>query len=569
MFLTFTVLIIYFANERQSAIVGGLLLLFILLFFTLVKYHNKIAFRKTHFQNLKEVNQLEIDRQENNYKNINAGIEFNDPLHPYVSDLDIFGNHSIFQLLNRCATRGGRGILASWLSSGTNRSTILQRQEASKEIAGDLDWRQDLQAHGMHFHDELDMIKSLKSWLNSPDYFKSKGYYKILMWLLPIATILLFTLVIIGYSYQILFPIIIINSLVISSTLKIMATTTKLTDKGGKVLKLYGNLIEMIETRSFKSPLFQEIKENIEHENFKASLEIQKLQNILYNLENRANIVYWLLNIFLVLDLYWLIKAENWKKRNGHFASQWFNVVHQFEAINSLAGFHYANPTYCFPTISEDAFHFDSIALGHPLIKNHERVSNNFKMVEKTIAIVTGSNMSGKSTFLRTIGTNQVLAQAGAVTCAKSYSTSLCQVFTGMRTQDDLKESVSSFYAELKRLRQLLEMVNNSTPVLYFLDEILKGTNSKDRFTGASSLIHQLSQLNAYGFVSTHDLNLGKMAEINNMITNYSFNSHIDNEEIAFDYKISHGLCHTFNATKLMEKMGIKITSEFEENELN
>ena len=200
---------------------------------------------------------------------------------------------------------------------------------------------------------------------------------------------------------------------------------------------------------------------------------------------------------------------------------------------------------------------------GNPLIFANERICNDFSLKEQgQIAVVTGSNMSGKSTFLRTLGVNAVLAFTGAPCCAASITLSNFQVFTGMRTQDNLEEHVSSFYAELKRIKQLLETVQkNESPVFFLLDEILKGTNSKDRHLGSAALVRQLSEEQAFGLVSTHDLELGDLADVMDKVVNYSFNSHINGNEISFDYKLTRGICRSFNASKLMENMGIKIKS--------
>ena len=228
--------------------------------------------------------------------------------------------------------------------------------------------------------------------------------------------------------------------------------------------------------------------------------------------------------------------------------------------LNSLAGFSYANRGFTIPVIVDEAYQLSATALGHPLIRGKERVVNDFAMAGKgKVIIITGSNMSGKSTFLRTVGVNVVLALMGAPVCAASFTTSVYQVFTSMRTQDNLEESVSSFYAELKRLKQLLELIGTTHPVLFMLDEILKGTNSHDRHNGAASLIKQLTGTDSFGFVSTHDLELGALSDDAGTIENYSFNSQVVDDEIIFDYKLHHGLCKSFNASKLMEKMGIKI----------
>jgi DNA mismatch repair ATPase MutS len=240
---------------------------------------------------------------------------------------------------------------------------------------------------------------------------------------------------------------------------------------------------------------------------------------------------------------------------------QWFAARGEAEALYSLAGFAYANPGYALPEITTHALQYEARQLGHPLILAGKRVSNDFSMdgLGKTL-VVTGSNMSGKSTFLRTLGINAVLALAGAPVCATACRLSVFRVFTAMRTQDSLEESVSSFYAELKRLRQLIELLPTGQPVFYLLDEILKGTNSHDRHEGAKALIRQLHKHHASGLVSTHDLALGQLGEVSpEYVQNYSFNSDFADGKLHFDYKLREGVCRSFNASQLMRQMGIEM----------
>ncbi|MFT6827261.1 MAG: DNA mismatch repair ATPase MutS [Roseivirga sp.] len=270
--------------------------------------------------------------------------------------------------------------------------------------------------------------------------------------------------------------------------------------------------------------------------------------------------MYHIFNFLFILDVYWLIRAERWKKRTQEDIGAWFEAIGEIEALNSLGAYHFSNSEFSFPTISETPFDIKATAMGHPMINPLKRVSNDFDFSGKGgICLITGSNMSGKSTFLRTVGVNSVLALMGAPVCAQSMQISKLQVFTSMRTQDDLEESVSSFYAELKRLKQLLGSINNELPTLFMVDEVLKGTNSEDRHTGATALIKQLNKAYAFGFVSTHDLTLGTITTELQGIKNYSFNSVIENDDIIFDYTLTPGICKSFNATKLMQKMGIEI----------
>jgi DNA mismatch repair ATPase MutS len=298
------------------------------------------------------------------------------------------------------------------------------------------------------------------------------------------------------------------------------------------------------------------------HNQKPASVAIAELAATLRNLNYRNNAYFYaLFGIISLWDLQYLIKTEDWKQRYRKALPQWIEALGDWEAMNSLAGFAYSNPHYIFPVISEQALQLRAEGLGHVLIKEDKRINNDiaFDGLGKTL-VITGSNMSGKSTFLRTVGVNVVLALAGAPVCARSFTVSVVQVFTSMRTQDSLEESVSSFYAELKRLRQLIQRVDRSTPTLYFLDEILKGTNSKDRHHGAKALIRQLHRYPASGFISTHDLELGNMAdEHSDYVQNYSFSSEVVAGKLLFDYKLREGICQSFNASELMKQIGIEM----------
>lgn len=559
-FLVFTVSIIYFANARDVQTVLVLGFIFPVLFGLLIKYHNKIAFERNHAQNLKQINQQEIQRLKGNLKSFDQGLEYSDVLHPYSIDLDIFGSHSLFQLLNRSTTFGAKMQLSEWLLNPAGKKNVKARQEAVRELLPNLEWRQDFQAHGMHFQQEENKITPLLKWLGKEDMLKNEKPYRIVLFIFPPVAIGAIALWLLGFSVYFLLGAMIINGIILKSVFMATNDTTNYTSQGSVALKAYSLLIKKVEDETFEAPLLKDLKDQFDHDHFKASAEIKKLQQILFSLESRANMFYWILNILLLLDVFWLLKALAWKRKNEKYAKKWFDTIHQFEVLNSIAGFGYANPGYAMPVITDEAYQLESKSLGHPLIKGSDRVVNDFRMEGKgKIIIITGSNMSGKSTFLRTVGLNVVLALAGAPVCATSFTTSVYQVFTSMRTQDNLEESVSSFYAELKRLKQLLDLIGTTYPVLFMLDEILKGTNSHDRHNGAASLIKQLAETDSFGFVSTHDLELGALSDNEKNIENHSFNSQIIDDEIIFDYKLHPGLCKSFNASKLMEKMGIKI----------
>lgn len=354
---------------------------------------------------------------------------------------------------------------------------------------------------------------------------------------------------------------VLVNMIVVGSTAKAASEVHQQTNQSVATLKAYQFMMQGVEQQSFRSEKLQQLQQALKSEGKSASRSVKELSYILSNFDARGNVMYHIFNVILLLDVHWLLRADRWKAQAKDQIEDWLNSIGKVEALDSIASFTFAQPDFVFPMIADERHYIDAVGLGHCLIPPQQRVSNDFAMQGRgAINVVTGSNMSGKSTFLRTIGTNMVLALTGAPVCAQRFEVAVMQVFTSMRTQDSLEENVSSFYAELQRLRQLLTMLEApQLPVLFMLDEILKGTNSHDRHHGAASLMKQLSKLEASGFVSTHDLELGKLADELSNLKNYSFTSTIEGDEIIFDYQLHDGVCQSFNASKLMEKMGIAI----------
>jgi hypothetical protein len=561
-FIMFLVALIYFANQRNGEAIGAVLVIFTIGFPFLVRYHNRLKKKRFHLQSLQQINEEETDRLENRLKDLESGDNFRDLTHPYTGDLDIFGEHSLFQLINRCSTSKGKALLARQMQNPATREEILTKQAAVQELMPQLEWRQDFQAFGRVAKANEEDTNTLLKWTEEPPSIEKRAAYKTAMFIMPLVTLAGIFFYFFGNASA-FWPVgaIAVNMLILWTTAEKASLTHKKTSHGLSALQAYKAMISSVEEKDFQHERLQQFKTYFQHEGIQASKEINKLENILDNFNARGNLFYHIFNVVLLLDVYWLLRADRWKMDLKSDISRWFDSISELEMLNSIAGFAYSHPDYAFPQIAEQSYIFEAENLGHCLIKSEGRINNDFAMDGKgTVCIITGSNMSGKSTFLRTVGINIVLALMGAPVCAKRMTTSVTQVFTSMRTQDSLEESVSSFYAELKRLKQLLQMLEApQVPVMFMLDEILKGTNSQDRHNGAAALIRQLSKLPAFGFVSTHDLELGRMEEELDKVINYSFTSSIEQDEIYFDYKIHEGICKSFNASKLMAKMGIAI----------
>lgn len=590
-FVIALILLFYLANERQSAGVIGLLIVTPLIFAFLIRKHRSYKEQQGIAQILVELNRQELQRLQHKFEGMSNGQEHHMALHAYHPDLDIFGRHSLFQLLNRAATPGGEAMLAYWISTPATQETIKARQEAAQELSPQVDWRQEFTAVGQYYRRAHATLEPLLEWLQTPNVVLPRTLYRVAFATLPPLTVLLILgFLFLDLSFWWVIGAAIINSLVVYRLAPVAKVTEEAAYNSLTILKGSGGMIRLLEEGNWQSPYLKELQQTFVQQDQQVSQQIRELCRILDGLESRSNGFYMVLNSLFLQDLYWMLRAERWKQRVQADLKTWFEALYAWEALNSLAGLSFSEPSWPFPEIAPDTVHlFEAEELGHPLLPAG-RVTNDFIIKGKgEIVLITGSNMAGKSTFLRTVGINTVLALAGAPVCAKRMRISRMQVFTSMRTQDSLAENVSSFYAELQRLRQLLRLLEATSvqaardprlpgqelpippdaqphlPVLFLLDEILKGTNSADRHKGAAALIRQLQGLNASGLISTHDLGLGQTAS-GAGLRNYSFNSQVEGQEILFNYKLEPGLCNSFNASALMAKMGIDIDLKTEQN---
>lgn len=533
-------------------------------FIGLIKQHNRVVYQRNHYRFLQKINEAEIQRQENELKGFAEGKQYLTSGHFYASDLDIFGKHSIFQLLNRTTTQLGEKTLAQWLLAPARTKEVQQRQAAVEELKSNIEWRQDFEARGKHGQEEGVAIAQLFDWGTQPAKILPKKWLITMTYIMPVVSLAAFAAMLLGFTtYHILFVPVFINGFLLGGSFKDIQDIHNKTSKSSATLKSYTQLLKSIEGANFSSEKLQKIKGLTASAEGTASQKISKLASILASLDQRQNLLFIFFANFLFLwDVIWTARLEKWRQTTRREIVGWLKAINQMEALNSLAGYAYANPAHSAPTISDKDYLIDAVNLGHPLINAQERITNTMKLEGLgNSMVITGSNMSGKTTFERTVGVNIVLALAGAPVCADSFVVSPMQVFTSMRTQDSLEENISSFYAELKRLKQLIDHLETTPrlPVIYLLDEILKGTNSQDRHLGAKALVFQLHGHKATGLVSTHDLELGILEEQTNFIQNYSFNSQIKGDQILFDYKLTPGICRSFNASKLMQNMGIEI----------
>ncbi len=555
------IFIAIFIFSKTNVVFGIIyLVLFLFGFSKFVFWHRAILEQANHNQFLSDINQEEVAALAHEYQNFGAGTDFIDSMHPNTVDMDIFGEYSLFQYCNRTSTAIGAQRLAHYLSTTAAKTEILDRQAAIKELYPKLDWRQDFQATGRVTDDNADHLRLLTGWLSDALFVSNNKWLKLALIIVPIWMLIGMSLAIYYLSWQIALLFVILPGIILSKTVERVNETHNRTTHAEKTLSFYAKLIQRIESESFEVPKLNQLKANFLANNQKASTQIQRLSYIIGQLNVRYNAFAIFFNLAGLWDLQYVNKLEKWKAVNKTELPKWFAALQEFEALNSLATLYYNNQDWTFPTIMEQQ-ELNGIQLGHPLIHHSKRIANDFHSpTQAHIKLVTGSNMAGKSTFLRTVGLNIILAMSGSAVCAKELTLPLLQIYTSMRTQDALHESTSSFYAELKRLKVIIEAVESEHNIYFLLDEILKGTNSKDRHTGSRALIEQMIKSKGAGIIATHDLELGNMqATANGAIENLCMEVAVENGKLRFDYTLEKGVSKSFNATILMKEMGINI----------
>ena len=565
-FIATIVLSVYYINARDGFATTLVLIPFPLIFGWLVNRHKSKKRLLELGRNRIIILEEEIDRLNLKLDKLPGGERFSNTLHEYAPDMDIFGRHSVFSLVNRSALNFGQESLANWFKSPATKEEIIARQEAVEEIKNDFDWRLEWWAESRlkEGKKEDDNLKELFSFFFKSQDEKIKPIFKFIPFIAIFQLAIFFIFALIGFlPWSFVGLGFLINILLLAPIQKTIMRLQSETEHIAVHLEQHKNLFRMAEEKQVESSFLKNLQSNFQ--NPKASQKINKLSKILNWMHSRAGMMYWIINPFLLIDYWVLNNVVKWKNQYGKSIESWFKAIGDWEAIMSMADFAFAHEDYRLAKISDAKCELKAKDLGHPLLAHDERVCNDFEMTGPgAVTLITGANMSGKSTFERSLGVNMVLAQMGAVCCVKSFELSPLQLFTSMRTQDNLEENTSSFYAELKRLKQLVDMtrVPQERPIFYLLDEILKGTNSEDRNIGAESLIRQLMKTNSMGLVSTHDLSLAKLENELDNFQNYSFNSDVSGDEILFDYKLHNAPCHTFNAVPLMRKMGIEIIKE-------
>jgi DNA mismatch repair ATPase MutS len=475
----------------------------------------------------------------------------------HANDLDVFGEGSLFHLLNRTTTAHGNASLASLLNKPqTNVQKIRYQQRAVKVMAAQAAQRQIITAHGLLRDESEGNIEDVASWLGHKNRITGKIWLRWVRFILPVVSVggLIYYLdtnnpipVAIG---------VILSWIVIGSHSKYIHVQHELTAKKQAILDQYAFILKhFYQLQPEDSALLKELQGTARE----AHHEIFRLSRLSALLDQRLNLlVNFFLNGFLMYDIHCMIALEKWKEKNRSHFNKWIQAVGEIESLNSLATFAFNNPSYSYPDITEGQLYVNAVQLSHPLIPQHEQVANDIVAGKNVkLLLVTGSNMSGKSTFLRTLGVNVLLAQCGAPVCAEHFECTPMKILSSIRINDSLHENTSYFMAELKRLKRVITELETGAPALVLIDEVLRGTNSDDKTHGSEALIIRLLKYNCLALFATHDLSLSALEERYEGVSNYCFESTITDGELSFDYKLRRGIATNKNASFLMQKMGI------------
>jgi hypothetical protein len=545
--------LIWFAFKLAILWIGVSITLLVYAWF--VREHARLDNQRKLFEHLALINEREVRALRGDYTLFPDGAEFIDAHHPYTLDLDIFGTGSLFQRFNRTCTEQGKGRLAEMLSTPlASLSAIKERRATIAELSEKLDFRQEFQAIGMASAESTSDQQQILDWLKLPDFVYGNSRRQWMLVVLPVAALLALTYWIITGMAGPFIVIALTQWAVVGTHAK---RTFQIQDYLGKkryFLEKFAAHFELLSRQKFSSVLAQRMNA----ESRQAHDEFNRLVTRVRALDLRLNLFAGiLLNSLVLYDLLCVYRLERWRHRNRDRMKGWFDTIAEADAFNSFAAYAYNHPDFTWPELTEE-WRLEGEAVGHPLIRKEECVCNDIRMdAASSLWIITGANMAGKSTFLRSVGVNVVLALTGSVVCAERFVCPVLEIHSGMRNTDSIVDHQSYFYAELYRLQGIVQRLEENRRMLILLDEILKGTNSTDKLSGSQALVSRLVKYPCFVLIATHDVALGEMERDHPTIRNYHFESRIEQGELRFDYLLKPGVSTSKNATFLMRKMGI------------
>ena len=541
---------------KNATILVPLVIGLIAIFIYLISRHTDLKKEREKIKALIDLNEQELKiLKTRNFSDLPDGKEFDVENHEFSRDIDLFGKKSFFQYLNRTALQEGKARLAKILLANKTVD-ILKKQEAVKELASKANWRQQYTATAILVKTETDS-KTILNWIRNyksfvPKYIK---WFPAVFSILSIGVLTISYFGIIGFSQVLLWFLIgvLITGLFLKKINELSGTVSKVQD----TFQQYHQLLDFLETEEFDSELMKEVKNSITSESKKASIILKEFSKAIDALDQRNNLLFGIFaNGFFLWDLRQCYRLEKWIEHHHTAAEHWFEAVERTDAYNSLGNFAFNHPHYHFPEILPPNQGIKAKKLGHPLLDPRKRVNNDFEIDGKQFFIITGANMAGKSTFLRTVALQIVMSNIGLPVCAESCSYSPIKLITSMRTSDSLGDDESYFFSELKRLKFIVDRIETEN---YFiiLDEILKGTNSTDKAIGSRKFVQRLVGSQSTGIIATHDLSLCEISEELNEVKNFYFDAEIVNDELHFDYHLKTGICRNMNASFLLRKMKI------------
>jgi hypothetical protein len=550
--------VITWAHLSQNGPAWAVLAMSLLGFATLVIVHARVIREKDRAAAALRFHERGLARLNGTWRDLPFATEIGAaPNHPFAGDLDLFGKGSLYHYVDRTETRFGRTHLASWLRGGVGAfpADVKGRQDSVKELTNQLDFREKLFALGALLGDEKPDPAPMIAWAEGAVPVAVPVF-------MPLLTVLLPCLTLLAIAFHAMLPkgvwlgLAIIQLIVVAPLRNEIRQVLAAASSREGALTAYGAMLQLVEASQFESKLASSLREKVSG----ASVAMGELQTILSFVDARHNEVF---RLFIAPLLLWdansAFALERWRLRHGKRVRAWLEALGEIEAIASLAALAFDEPGFAFPTFATAA-RFDAKTLGHPLISPKNRVSNDVALGDPNphALIVTGSNMSGKSTLLRAIGVNAALALAGAPVCAESLEIGECRVATSMRISDSLEGGISHFYAELQKLKLVIDLARGPKPVLFLLDEILHGTNTRERLIGARAVARELVAAGAIGAISTHDLAIGDLEqELGSRVKNVHFQEQVEDEKMTFDYKLREGVVQSSNALRLMKIVGL------------
>lgn len=552
LFFVLMVWMVYLSFSNLLFVVAAILLLVV--FLGLMKQHQKANKTLTYHQQLKDI----CLNENNTFFSNNNGSEFLTGDHNYANDLDVLGQGSLFHALNRTSNPTAEKKLADvLLNPELKKSAVLTRQTTIKELSNLPDFLLRYRIFSALAATEKSTAQQFEQWLNQPQKLANKPWVIWAIWF-TIATTITGIIAAFTFGYfGLIIAAVLVNWFWVGTLLRYSNQTQNIAGKQRSKFEQLVQLNKLVSAQQFSSETLNHIKQNYQ-QNTNA---IESLNRLMATFDQRLNTMLGpILNSLFLFDVYCIWHIEKWKTKHGKTLLNWMDTHAEFETWVSLATYAYKHQQFIYPTLSQKPLTFNAQDLAHPLIVSHKSVANNFAYNSKQkVFIITGSNMSGKSTFLRTVGLSLLCGMIGLPVQASSMEFSIVNILSSMRIADSLQSDTSYFYAELKRLKQIMDEIEASeTPCVLFIDEMLKGTNSQEKLEGSIAIINKLVRKNCIAFIATHDLALGKLAEtFPNAVNNYAFESVLENNEMLFDYKIRQQIAQSTNATFLLKKLKI------------